>query len=162
MQNNFKVYLVLGYSLCMPILLSIDFFVMHCVQRPSQAYMWLHDKLIQQYFFKGPLTILLLYAYPMTVSAVLELRYLKLDNEFQLYSMITALLLLFFIFLLWLAVWLISVNHSRNSDHPLVSKRFGVLFESHSHFYPTLLTLNITSAVLLVMLSRYMKGPLAI
>jgi hypothetical protein len=98
----------------------------------------------------------------MTVSAVLELRYLKLDNEFQIYSVITALLLLLFIFLLWLAVWLISLKHLPNSDHPLVSKRFGVLFESHSHFFATLLTLLISSAVLLVMLSHYMKVPLAL
>jgi len=85
MQNNFKVYALVVYSLALPILLAIDFFVMHCVQRPSQIYIWFHNKIIQQYFFNGPLTFLLIIAYPITVSAVIELRFMKLDNEFQIF-----------------------------------------------------------------------------
>ncbi len=98
----------------------------------------------------------------MTVSAVLELRFLKLDNEFQIFSLITAVLVLLFIFLLWLAALLISLIHSNNADHPLVIKRFGVLFESNSYYFAVHLTLNICSAVILVMLSHYTRGPLAI
>lgn len=70
--------------------------------------------------------------------------------------------MLFIIFLLWLAALLISSNHSNNADHPLVIKRFGVLFESNSYYFSVHLTLNICSAVILVMLSHYTRGPLAI
>jgi hypothetical protein len=45
-------------------------------------YKWWNEKVAQKFFFSGPIVILSAICFPVTVSIMLEGRFLHVDNDF--------------------------------------------------------------------------------
>ena len=69
-----------GYFALMPIILALDFFVIQCTVS-CKFYDWFSEKVSQNYFFCGPLMVIMIFGFPFIVSAVTELRYFTINNE---------------------------------------------------------------------------------
>jgi hypothetical protein len=82
-NNNFKLLTIAAYFALMPLLLAIDFFLVHCVSIDSKIYRYLNERVVAKFFFSAPMALYSLSLLPMGLSAVLELRFLTIQNEFQ-------------------------------------------------------------------------------
>lgn len=74
-NNNFKLLSISGYFAMMPLLLTVDFFLLHCVSQDSKIYRYLNERIVAKFFFSGPMALYSLSLLPMGLSAVLELRF---------------------------------------------------------------------------------------
>jgi len=82
-NHNFKLLALAAYFALMPLLLAIDFFLVHCVSTDSKLYRYLNERVVAKFFFSGPMALFSLGLLPMCLSAILELRFLTIENEFQ-------------------------------------------------------------------------------
>ena len=80
-NNNIKFLIFVGYFALMPIILAVDFFFSNCTYS-FKYYHYIHEKIALRYFFSGPIFMLTLFFLPVTISALLELKYFNIGNEF--------------------------------------------------------------------------------
>lgn len=81
-NHSFKFLAIAAYFAVMPIILAVDFFVVHCTSFNDRWYVYLSEKIAQRYFFSGPLTLFSLALFPIGVSIILEFRFYSLENDF--------------------------------------------------------------------------------
>ena len=170
-NNNFKFITLAAYFGLMPLVLAVDFFLVNCIASNSRIYNFINQRTIQKYFFSGPMALYCLFVLPMGLSAVLELRFFTVQNEFQWYSMAVCCGLILVLALFQLTMWSVVISHYKHKKHPLVLKRFDFLFESlkrsantflSNAVMPLLATKRGVVAVLIALLYRYTVGPLII
>jgi hypothetical protein len=119
--------------------------------------------------------MLTIFALPVAVSVTVELRFLTMNNEFQMYSAAVCMALFLILALFWLALWIIVYSHYRQKHHPLVALRFGFVLKSIKNpenekdhtlisqaFIPFTVTKRLGAAFVIGLLSRYTLGPVLI
>jgi hypothetical protein len=167
-NHNFKLLALAAYFGAMPALLAVDFFVVQCTAS-CRAYRYISEKIPQKYFFSGPLLLFTLASMPIGISCLLEFRFYTLDNEFQMYSFATCGAIMIVMSLFWLSLWVAVFTHFNHKQHPLVLKRFGLIFANikppsndliHISAVPLYVTRRMASMFVIGLLCRYTTGPL--
>jgi hypothetical protein len=81
-NNNFKLLFLAAYFALMPIVLFLDFIMIHCFSTTFKPYLFLSEKIAQKFFFSGPLVLFTLFSVPFGVYCLLELRFYNFNNDF--------------------------------------------------------------------------------
>jgi hypothetical protein len=65
--------------------------------------------------------------YPLIINIVLEIKFLNVNNEFQIYSLAVCAALGFILILYLAALWTVILTHYKHKNHPMVTTRFGFI-----------------------------------
>ena len=65
--------------------------------------------------------------FPVLVNIVLEMKYIHIENEFQIYSLAVCAGLAFILLLFLASIWAVIITHYKHKNHPLVLQRFGFI-----------------------------------
>lgn len=169
-NNNFKILAIAGYFMVIPVVLAIDFFIVQCTHS-CRAYQFISEKIPQRFFFSGPLVLFTLFFFPIGIHCLLEFRFYKLYNDFQIYSLATCFGIMLILSLFWFSLWATVLTHYKHKQHPLVLKRFEYIFaslipEANSFALnaavPLYVTRRMASMFIVGLLCRYTVGPLII
>jgi len=166
---NLKFPLLASYLSLMPIILSLNFFLLHCLKsRYPRPITWCHLYLSSPYLFTGPLLLLTLFTLPWSVSLLLDLRYnlLTATGEAQRLSLATSLMLGCLVIG---QVALVSGVVKRHwAGQARVERRFGYVFHGlkeglegwvASGWLPVVLMKRGAVAGIVVMMPRLTFGP---
>lgn len=111
-----------------------------------------------------------LFAMPVTISILLELRFVTVNNEYQMYSLAVCCGLVLIFALFWFSLWVVVMNHYQHREHPLVLKRFGFIFQAlkksgtviGQSYLPLMTTKRFCVCFTVSLLTRYTVGPMLI
>ena len=160
----------------MPIVLTIDFFVVQCLSTKMTVYKWFNQNVAQSYFFGGPLMLFTVMCFPIVVNIVMEIKFLKMENEFQMYSVAVCAALGLILTLFLAAIWTVIITHYKHKNHPMVLTRFGFLLNhikdgdkrgekstlTGSLFVPLMVSKRIAAALTTGVLIKYSVSPILI
>jgi len=81
---NLKLPIFAGYMALMPVILSVNFLLLHCFKASyPKAIKWVHWYIAEPYMFTGPFLMLTLFIMPLSVGCLLEWRYYEVENTLQ-------------------------------------------------------------------------------
>ena len=106
---NLKLPIFAGYLALMPVILSVNFLLLHCFKASyPKAIKWVHWYIAEPYMFTGPFLMLTLFIMPLSVGCLLEWRYYEVGNTLQRVSfaasVMTGCVILAFVALTWAVV----------------------------------------------------------
>ena len=94
-----------------------------------------------------------------------------MENEFQIYSLATSCAMIFIFSLFLISLWAVVITHYKHKYHPLVTKRFDVIFKGirkdSKNFIvngalPLYITKRFMGAIVLAVLCNSTLGPILI
>jgi hypothetical protein len=81
---NLKLPIFAGYLALMPVILSVNFLLLHCFKASyPKPIKWVHWYIAEPYMFTGPFLMLTLFIMPLSVGCLLEWRYYEVGNTLQ-------------------------------------------------------------------------------
>lgn len=173
LSANLKILAFAAYFATMPIILTVDFFIVQCLSTKMKAYKWFNENIAQSFFFSGPLMLFTVMSFPVLLNLVLEIKFLNVDNEFQIYSVAVCAGLALILILYLAALWTVIITHYKHKNHPMVLTRFGFLLNhikdgakdgekptlTGSLYIPLMVTKRMFAALTMAVLIKYTVSP---
>ena len=103
---NLKLPIFAGYLALMPVILSLNFLLLHCFKASyPKAIRWFHWYIAEPYMFTGPFLMLILFIMPLSVGCLLEWRYYDIENTLQRISFAASLMIAFVVLAFLVLSW---------------------------------------------------------
>jgi len=120
LSANLKILAFAAYFASMPVILTLDFLIVQCLSSKLIGYKWFNENVAQSYFFSGPLMLFTVMCFPVIINVVLEIKFININNEFQMYSLAVCAALSLILVLYLASLWTVIITHYKHKNHPLV------------------------------------------